>query len=89
MSNPRFSQSQRKVITFIGCGLIHLVLFNQVVGTIYCTGNIMPYIASYIGMKTGYSPMSSFSAIFYICVFSWSFVFQPAIYLQNHLTPKK
>lgn len=74
----------RKLITFIGCAMVHVVI-----GTIYCTGNIMPYVASYIGLESGYISIKSMTIVFYICVLSWSITFQPAAYIQTRFTPKK
>lgn len=74
----------RKVITCIGCAISHLVI-----GTIYCTGNIMPYVTSYIGSEDEYISIKSMSIVFYICFFSNSVAFQVAAYIQTRFTPKK
>ena len=74
----------RKIITFVGCCMVHIVI-----GTIYCTGNILPYVASYIGSQSGYVSMKSMNIVFYICVFFWCLFFLPAAYIQIKYTPKK
>lgn len=79
----------RKLITVIGCTILQFVIIKQVAGTLYCTGSIMPYVASYVGQRSGYSPVSSFTMIFYINSFCWSVSFNLASYLQRKFTPKK
>ncbi|OMJ68199.1 hypothetical protein SteCoe_34419 [Stentor coeruleus] len=73
-----------KATTIIGCFLIHLII-----GTIYSTGNIMPYIVSYLHLYSSSLTNSSMSILFYICVLSFTFSFHLAAYLTTKFSLKK
>lgn len=83
------SSEVRNKITFVGVAIVHFVLIIQCTGMIYGVGNLIPYITSFIGTKTGYVSMHSTHVIFYIGILMWSVSFQPAIYLQSKYSPKK
>ena len=74
----------RKILTCIGCGMV-----QAIAGTIYCTGNIMPYVTSYIGAESGYVSMKSMTIVFYICMFINTLTFQLAAFIQTNYSPKK
>ena len=64
-------------------------MVQAIVGTIYCTGNIMPYVTSYIGAESGYVSMKSMTIVFYICMLSTTLTFQLAAFIQTRYSPKK
>ncbi|OMJ69769.1 hypothetical protein SteCoe_32417 [Stentor coeruleus] len=74
----------RKILTVLGCALTHFT-----VGTIYCTGNIMPYVTSYIFLKDESVTMASMTIVFYICILTYALAFQISNLIQIKYTPKK
>ncbi|OMJ82715.1 hypothetical protein SteCoe_16478 [Stentor coeruleus] len=74
----------RKLSTFIGCSLTLLVF-----GTLHCTGNIMPYIVSYIRLKDSSITIPSMTLIYYICILTFAMSFQLSDLLQKRFRPKK
>lgn len=79
----------RKILTCIGCAMTHFVRLTQIIGTIYCTGNIMPYIVSYIRLKDDTVTMPSMTIVFYICILSYTVCFQISNLIQKRYKPKK
>ncbi|OMJ67948.1 hypothetical protein SteCoe_34749 [Stentor coeruleus] len=74
----------RKILTVFGCALTHFTI-----GTMYCTGNIMPYVTSYIFLKDESVTMASMTLVFYICFLTYSLSCQIFNIIQIKYTPKK
>ena len=75
-------------LTIIGCCLIHFVNFMKVIGSIYCIGIMIPYLASYISYESGHVTMLEISPIFYVGGISWSLSFQITAVIQRKYLSK-
>ncbi|OMJ82141.1 hypothetical protein SteCoe_17263 [Stentor coeruleus] len=74
----------RKTFTFLGCSLTFFIF-----GTMYCIGNIMPYIVSYIRLKDNSITIPSMTIIFYICMLTFAMSFPLSNLLQKRFRAKK